>query len=166
MNPVLRAVSLLAGYGAQIWMFLQDLSQLKGTYPEQWGTFLANADVLQAFGTNDYDTSQHLSNLTGDMTIYVETENQSLSHSRGRHLSHSRSISQSYAEKARRLLLPDEVRRMPPEEQLLFVKGLFPLRALKLNYLWDPEFISHGAPVFEENPMHATARQFREEQLG
>lgn len=166
MNPVLRAVSLLAGYGAQIWMFLQDLSQLKGTYPDQWGTFLANADVLQAFGTNDYDTSQHLSNLTGDMTIYVETENQSLSHSRGRHLSHSRSSSQSYAEKARRLLLPDEVRRMPPEEQLLFVKGIFPLRALKLNYLWDPEFISHGAPVFEENPMHATARQYREEQPG
>src|SRR5690606_7385231 len=37
MNPVLRAVSLMAGYGVQIWTFLQDLSQLKGTYPDRWG---------------------------------------------------------------------------------------------------------------------------------
>ena len=154
MNPVLRAVSLLAGYGAQIWMFLQDLSQLRGTYPEKWGTFLANADVLQAFGTNDYATSQYLSNLTGDMTIFVETENQSLSRSRGKYASRSRASSQSYTEKSRKLLLPDEVRRLPGDEQLLFIKSLRPIRAQKLEYLSDPAFKKYGAPTFDENPMY------------
>ena len=156
MEPVVRAVSLLAGYGAQVWMFLQDLSQLKGTYPDRWGTFLANCDVLQAFGTNDHATSQHLSDLTGEATIYVETESESLNRNRGRHASRSEGRSQSYAERSRRLLLPDEVRRLPRGEQLLFAKGLRPIRARKLNYLQDSEFRTEGVPVFEENPMHAS----------
>lgn len=154
MNPVLRAVSLLAGYGAQIWMFLQDLSQLRGTYPEKWGTFLANADVLQAFSANDYHTAQYLSNLTGEMTIFVETENQSLSRSRGKYASRSRASSQSFTEKSRKLLLPDEVRRLPGEEQLLFVKNLNPIRARKINYLTEPDFSEHGSPIFDDNPMY------------
>ena len=106
MEPVVRAVSLLAGYGARLWLFLQDLSQLKGTYPDRWQTFLANCDVLQAFGTNDHETARLLSELTGEATIYVETEGESASRSRGRHASRSEGRSQSYAEKARRLLLP------------------------------------------------------------
>lgn len=155
MNPVLRSVSLLAGYGAQIWMFLQDLSQLKGTYPEKWGTFLANADVLQAFGTNDHDTARHLSDLTGEATIFVETENQSLSRSRGKYASRSRARSQSYAEKSRKLLLPDEVRRLSRTEQLLFVKGCHTLRAHKLNYLDDASFWHGNVSFFDPNPMHS-----------
>lgn len=155
MNPVLRAVSLLAGYGAQIWIFLQDLSQLRGTYPEKWGTFLANADVLQAFGTNDHDTARYLSDLTGESTIFVETENQSLSRSRGKYASRSRANSQSYAEKSRKLMLPDEVRRMSRAEQVLFVKGGASIRAVKLNYLQDSEFFIHEKPIFDRNPMYA-----------
>lgn len=140
MDPVIRAVSLLAGYGLSIWMFLQDLSQLKGTYPEKWGTFLANADVLQAFGTNDHDTAEYFSNLTGDTTVHVETAGESLSRSRSKHVSRSTGASQSFSERGRKLLLPDEVRRMPTKEQLLFVRGHRPIRATKLNYLHEMEF--------------------------
>ena len=70
-------------------LFLQDLFQLKGTYPERWQTFLANTDVLQAFGTNDHETARLFSDLTGEATIYVETGSESLSRSRGRHASRS-----------------------------------------------------------------------------
>ena len=154
MDPVVRAVSLLAGYGAQLWLFLQDFSQLKGTYPERWQTFLANTDVLQAFGTNDHATSQHLSDLTGEATIYVETENESASRSRGRHASRSEGRSQSYAERARRLLLPDEVRRLPRGAQLLFLGRQRPVLASKLDYLRDRTFIEDDEPLFDPNPMH------------
>ena len=41
------------------------------------GTFLVNADVLQAFGVNDLETSEHLSRLTSEATIAVENENTS-----------------------------------------------------------------------------------------
>lgn len=45
-----QAVTLLRGYGVQMWMFWQDLSQLRRLYPEDWPTLLNNAGVLQAFG--------------------------------------------------------------------------------------------------------------------
>jgi type IV secretion system protein VirD4 len=155
MNPVLRAFGLMAGFGVQVWAFLQDLSQLKGTYPDRWGTFLANADVLQAFGTNDHETARYLSELTGEATVWAPTAGESLSRSRGKHASRSQGASQSFAERGRRLLTPDEVRRLPREEQLLFVKGTRPIRARKVNYLTDPEFTGRrGRPLFDENPMH------------
>jgi hypothetical protein len=48
------------------WLVIQDLAQLRSTYPESWQTFLANVDVVQAFGTNDWDTAQYLSKMTGE----------------------------------------------------------------------------------------------------
>jgi type IV secretion system protein VirD4 len=155
MNPVLRAFGLMAGFGVQVWAFLQDLSQLKATYPDRWGTFLANADVLQAFGTNDHETARYLSELTGEATVWAPTAGESLSRSRGKHAARSQGASQSFAERGRRLLTPDEVRRLPREEQLLFVKGTRPIRARKADYLVDPEFVGRrGGPLFDENPMH------------
>lgn len=155
MNPVLRAFGLMAGFGVQVWAFLQDLSQLKATYPDRWGTFLANADVLQAFGTNDHETARYLSELTGEATVWAPTAGESLSRSRGKHASRSQGASQSFAERGRRLLTPDEVRRLPRDEQLLFVKGTRPIRARKAHYLADPEFTGlRGRPLFDENPMH------------
>ena len=59
---------------------------------------------------------------------------------------------------ARPLFLPDEVRRMPLGEELLFVTGSAPIRARKLNYLVDAEF----AGRFDANPMYAPADQASE----
>jgi type IV secretion system protein VirD4 len=154
MNPVLRAFGLMAGFGVQVWAFLQDLSQLKGTYPDRWGTFLANADVLQAFGTNDLETARYLSELTGEATVFASSASENLSRSRGKHASRSEGAGASFSEKGRRLLTPDEVRRLPPGEQLLFVKGTRPIRARKADYLTDPAFRPAGRPLFDDNPMH------------
>src|SRR5258708_35538552 len=109
MRPVERAISLAAAYGASFWLLVQDLAQLKGTYPEQWETFIANADVLQTFGINDWDTAEYISKMTGEATIEVEGENESRGVSRGRNTSRQQSSAHSIAEKGRRLLLADEV---------------------------------------------------------
>jgi type IV secretion system protein VirD4 len=45
-----QAVSLLRGYGLQVWTFWQDLSQLMKLYPANWEAVVNNAAVLQAFG--------------------------------------------------------------------------------------------------------------------
>ena len=111
--------------------------------------------MLQAFGTNDHETARSLSELTGEATVWAPTAGQSLSRSRGKHASRSHGASQSFAERGRRLLTPDEVRRLPRDEQLLFVKGTRPIRARKADYLSDPEFGDRRRePLFDENPMH------------
>jgi type IV secretion system protein VirD4 len=49
--PALRqAVTLLRGYGLQVWSFWQDLSQLRLLYPQEWQTMLNNCGVVQTFG--------------------------------------------------------------------------------------------------------------------
>ncbi len=45
-----QAVSLLRGYGMQLWTFWQDLSQMIKLYPNNWESLVNNAAVLQVFG--------------------------------------------------------------------------------------------------------------------
>jgi type IV secretion system protein VirD4 len=151
MRPVERDISLAAGYGASFWLLLQDLAQLKGTYPDRWQTFLANADVFQTFGINDWETAEYISKLTGDATIHVESENVSTGVTRGRSSSRQQSAAQTTSEKGRRLLTPDEVRRLPRNSQLLFVRGAAPVLARRLDYLTDTEY----SCLADANPMHA-----------
>lgn len=155
MRPVQRAISLAAAYGASFWLLLQDLAQLKGTYPEQWQTFVANADVLQTFGNNDWETAEYFSKMTGERTIHVESENESTGVTSGRNTSRQESSARTVAEKGRRLLLPDEVRRMDRSVELLFVRGRRPVMAGRLDYLADPEYVGMGDP----NPMHCMLRR-------
>jgi type IV secretion system protein VirD4 len=53
--PALRqAITLLRGYGLQVWSFWQDLSQLRQLYPQDWQTMINNSGVLQVFGLNNH----------------------------------------------------------------------------------------------------------------
>lgn len=150
MHPVQRDIGLAGGFGVTFWLIVQDLSQLRSTYGDTWPTFLANADVLQAFGTNDWDTAEYLSKMTGEATIFVRSENQSRGVSRGKQSQRQQSAALSISEKNRRLLLPDEVRRLPRDKELLFVKGGSPLLALRTNYRQDLEFAERSDP----NPLY------------
>ncbi|NNJ25404.1 type IV secretory system conjugative DNA transfer family protein [Alienimonas chondri] len=48
--PLERAVTLCRGYGARVWTFWQDLTQLKASYPTTWPGLLNNSGVKQVFG--------------------------------------------------------------------------------------------------------------------
>jgi type IV secretion system protein VirD4 len=151
MQPVERDIGLAGAFGVSFWLVVQDLAQLRSTYGERWASFLANVDVLQAFGLNDWDTAEYLSRMTGEATVPVETEQASRGVSQGRHGQSQASASRTWAETGRHLMFPDEVRRIPPERELLFVKGGAPLVVERVNYLRDPEFQGRAAP----NPWYA-----------
>ena len=150
MHPVQRDIGLAGGYGVTFWLVIQDLAQLRSTYPESWPTFLANVDVLQTFGTNDWDTAEYLSKMTGEATVSVQSDNRSTGVSRGSHPQRQHGSSVTWSETGRRLLLPDEVRRLHRDRELLFVKGSAPLLVERLNYLRDREFLGRADP----NPLY------------
>lgn len=150
MHPVQRDIGLAGGFGVTFWLIVQDLSQLKSTYGETWLTFLANIGVLQAFGINDWDTAEYLSKMTGEATIHVESEHHSSGVSRGSHAQRQLGAGRTRSEQGRRLLLPDEVRRLPRDAELLFVKGDAPLLVERLNYLHAREFRGRADP----NPLY------------
>lgn len=150
MHPVQRDIGLAGGYGVRFWLVLQDLSQLRSTYGETWQTFLANVELLQAFGTSDWDTAEYISKMTGEATIHVATENRSTGVSRGRNAHRQQGAGWSTAEAGRRLLFPDEVRRLPRDQQVLFIKGVSPLLTQRVNYLTDAPFVERA----QANPLY------------
>lgn len=60
------AIAQLAGLGVKCWIVVQDLSQLKKNYPDNWETFVANSGVFQFFGGADDTTLTYVSKLLGD----------------------------------------------------------------------------------------------------
>ncbi len=150
MPPVQQGIGLAGGFGVTFWLVVQDLSQLRSIYRDSAPTFLANVDVLQAFGIRDWETAEYLSKMTGEATILVESENESHGMSQGPHGHGQLGVGRTRSERGRRLLLPDEILRLPWEVELLFVKGEAPLVVERLHYLRDREFVGR----FDANPLY------------
>ena len=138
MRNIEVGIGYLAGYGVSLWMFIQDLSQLKEDYPK-WASFISNCACRMAFGTNDFDTAKVLSDMMGTTTIRVEGSGKSkksaLLPSFG-----DTSISSNISETSRPLMTPDEVMRMPNDTQVIFVQGVKPILAEKVRYYADKFF--------------------------
>ena len=133
LEPIERAMGLMAGYGIQFWPILQDVHQLRALYERRAGTFLSNAGVLQVFGVNDHDSAKLVSDLLGQETVVFETMSRAID-------SDETGISFGAQHVGRALLTPDEVRTLQEDLQLLFLAGQRPIVAAKLRYYADREF--------------------------
>ncbi len=133
LEPVERAMGLMAGYGIQLWPILQDVHQLRALYERRAGTFLSNAGVLQVFGVNDHDSAKLVSDLLGQETVVFETMSRAID-------AEETGISFGAQHVGRPLLTPDEVRTLREDLQLVFLAGQRPIVAAKLKYYADREF--------------------------
>jgi len=140
LDPVERAMGLMAGYGVQLWPICQDIHQLRALYRDRAGTFFSNAGALQIFGVNDYDSAKLVSDLLGQETVMFETMSRALD-------AEETGISFGVQHVGRPLLTPDEVRTLRPDLQLLFLAGQRPIVATKLAYHADREFAGKFDPV-------------------
>ncbi len=145
LEPVERAMGLMAGYGLQLWPILQDMHQLRATYGERAGTFMSNAGVVQAFGVNDHATADMLSKTIGDTTIEYTTCGSSHATSWTQPANRSESSSGHVA--ARRLATPDEIMRMDQDSLLLLRQGQDPLVVGKIRYYAEREFAGLADPA-------------------
>lgn len=143
MQPIEEGITLLAGYGISLWLFVQDLSQIKGLYRGRWETLLSNCSVRAAFGVSDVMTARLVSESLGNTTIVVDN----VSRKAGillrlidplRLWRREDHVSQS--ETARALMTADEVMRLHEGNQLIFVRGARPVVAEKVRYFEGNEF--------------------------
>lgn len=65
--PLRQAMTLLRGYGLQVWPFFQDLSQMQRLYPKDWRTIFNNAGVFQVFGVPNHLMARETAELVGDI---------------------------------------------------------------------------------------------------
>jgi type IV secretion system protein VirD4 len=150
IDALVDNITLLRGYGAQLWLFVQDLSQLKAVYP-RWQSFLANT-TQQYFGTADYDTGHYISNALGHSTISFETANRS-QHAGQAFKPGTSTAGSGEHRHGRPLLTPDEIMRLGPARPIVMIAGEPPYLIDRLDYRTDPAF----AGRFDPNPMHFPA---------
>jgi type IV secretion system protein VirD4 len=126
-----RGIGFFRGYGIRVLISIQSLEQLFQIYG-QHQSIAANCSVQVAYGANDLATARLLSDLTGRRTIEYRRENRPRGLFGGRR-------TESETETGRPLLSPDEVRRLPDGEALIFVAGSAPIRGERVPYWQDAE---------------------------
>jgi type IV secretion system protein VirD4 len=143
------SLTLMRGYGVQLWYILQGLGMLKKCFPEDGGeTALANFDLQQFYELNGMAEAEYCSARCGTATIPVTTQQSGTGWSATRQngtspesYSTSGNDSTSVAPAGRKLFLPEEV--LGPQMQgrsLIFARGSLPILAERLTYYSDPDF--------------------------
>jgi type IV secretion system protein VirD4 len=122
------ALAVMAGFGIRACIMAQDLTQIHSVYGRA-ESITSNCDSRVAFTPNKLETSEELSRMIGDTTVRI-----------GHTTASTRNISTSESESRRALMTPDEVRRLPVDEALIFTRGRHPIRAKLLLYFQEPYF--------------------------
>lgn len=111
-------------------IILQNISQLKALYKDEWESIIGNCDEFLYLGGNEQSTHKYVSELLGKESIDTNTY--------GKTTGHSGSYSTNYQQAGRELLTPDEVRKLDNQYCILFVRGENPVKDLKFNLLKHP----------------------------
>jgi type IV secretion system protein VirD4 len=136
------ALAFMAGYGIRAYLIAQSLNQISKAYGEN-NAILDNCHVRIAFSSNDERTAKRISDALGTATELRAQRNYA-GHRLAPWLSH---VMVSRQETARPLLTPGEVMQLPPKDELVLVSGLAPIRAKKLRYYEDRNFIERVLPA-------------------
>ena len=136
------ALAFMAGYGIRAYLIAQSLNQISKAYGEN-NAILDNCHVRIAFSSNDERTAKRISDALGTATELRAQRNYA-GHRLAPWLSH---VMVSKQETARALLTPGEVMQLPPQDELVLVSSLPPIRAKKLKYFEDRNFIQRVLPV-------------------
>lgn len=151
MEVIETAYGLMAGYGMQLHLIVQDLNQLVSLYGERWQTFIANSGVIQIFGTRDLMTAEYTSRLCGITT--VESLSVYSAEIRARLFSDPNFLSREDALTSRALITPDEVMTMSPVAQILILSHANPIVCFKTAYFLDQRYrYRSGEPIFDIHP--------------
>jgi len=136
------SLAFMAGYGIRAFLIAQSLNQIEKAYGEH-NAILDNCHARVAFATNDERTAKRISDALGTATEQRAMRNYA-GHRLAPWLAH---VMVSRQETARQLLTPGEVMQLSPDEELVLISGLAPIRARKLRYFQDRNFAARVAPA-------------------
>ncbi|MCK5748395.1 MAG: type IV secretory system conjugative DNA transfer family protein, partial [Oricola sp.] len=130
------ALAFMAGYGVRAYLIAQSLNQIEKAYGPK-SSILDNCHVRVAFAANDERTAKRISDALGTATELRAQKNYA-GHRLAPWLAH---VMVSRQETARPLLTPGEVMQLPRDEAVALVAGVPPIRAKKLRYYEDANFM-------------------------
>lgn len=145
-----KVLATCRSYNIGINIIVQNIQSIKALYKDEWEGIIGNCDTLLFLGGGNEPTSlEFVSKLLGKETVHTRTRGQT----KGR----SGSSSVNYQQTGRDLMTPDEIRMLPADDALLFIRGEKPVRDKKYNIKKHPNVrrtadgrakpYSHNPPV-------------------
>ena len=143
------ALAFMAGYGLKSFLIAQSLNQIEKAYGPN-NSILDNCHVRVSFATNDERTAKRVSDALGTATEMKAMKNYA-GHRLSPWLGH---LMVSRSETARQLLTPGEIMQLPPNEEIVMVAGIPPIKAKKARYFEDARFRERllPPPVLTQSP--------------
>ena len=141
--PILqKAVSFIAGYNLRLMMIFQSISQLETPAPDGYGregakTLLTNHACQIFYAPRELEDAEKISKLLGTKTVKQVSRSQNF----GKGLTDG-SSSASTSETHRALMMPQELREMPFESELITIDSGKPILCDKAFYYSDTYFMN------------------------
>ena len=156
-----KKCSTIRSRGCSVAVFFQNVGQMKNRYPDdQWQEILGACDSTIFLGCTDVLTAEYISDRIGVASVEVEGTMRELNTI---HITeYTPRFRRTNSLGRRQLLTPDEVLRMPTDQELIFIRGQKVMRAKRFDYSLHPEFkrlISEKAITYE--PDWESRRAFR-----
>ena len=126
-----KVLATCRSYNIGINIIVQNIQSIKALYKDEWEGIIGNCDTLLFLGGGNEPTSlEFVSKLLGKETVHTRTRGQT----KGR----SGSSSVNYQQTGRDLMTPDEIRMLPTNDALLFIRGKKPVRDKKYDIKKHP----------------------------
>ena len=126
-----KVLATCRSYNIGINIIVQNIQSIKALYKDEWEAIIGNCDTLLFLGGGNEPTSlEFVSKLLGKETVHTRTRGQT----KGR----SGSSSVNFQQTGRDLMTPDEIRMLPTNDALLFIRGEKPVRDKKYDIKKHP----------------------------
>lgn len=143
-----KVLATCRSYNIGINIIVQNIQSIKALYKDEWEGIIGNCDTLLFLGGGNEPTSlEFVSKLLGKETVHTRTRGQT----KGR----SGSSSVNYQQTGRDLMTPDEIRMLPTNDALLFIRGEKPVRDKKYDIKKHPNVrrtVDGRAKPYSHNP--------------
>lgn len=109
MKSIEESAAYMAGYGIKLVPVIQNIGQIKQLYDKNWETFLGNAGAIIAWGLNDLESEQYISDRIGKILRYDVSTSAGSSKKSGRWFADSVSENSSASLVERPARYPNEI---------------------------------------------------------
>ncbi len=140
---MLNSIAFLPGYNVRTLTVIQTPSQLDLCYgPDGRKIMLKTHAARIIFPPNDIEDARNISEELGYTTVKSRSRTVPGFMGGGK-----RSPSTNVSDQRRALMLPQEIKEMPADQQLLFIEHVLPVKCFKIRYFDDPIFKERLLPA-------------------
>lgn len=147
VDIISKAVAYMAGYNLRLLPIIQSMAQLDAVYGKELSrTIITNHALQIIYAPREQQDANDYSEMLGYTTVRRRARTRS--HGQGR------SVSDNEVLEKRALMLPQELKAMGPEKEIVIYEGLaHPVLCKKIRYYKDSYFTKRLLPAVEVRPL-------------